>query len=130
MMKVREREIEMKLVREMFRWIFVCLGSGVLTFAVTLFMGMSLPYCVSAGVITLGGVLTTILWRTNRRKQDDWYTVASDVGFLTLIGSGLFFLVGVYFGAGMWMVHGSVGGMIAAFFVMLVGIGGFPKPEE
>lgn len=129
-MKSREREIETRFIWEAFRWVFICLGSGVLTFAATLFMGLGLPYCVSAGVITLGGIMATILWRTNRRRQDDWYEVAADVGILTLIGSVLFFLIGVFFGAGMWVVHGSVGGMIAAFFIMLIGLKAFPKPEE
>lgn len=129
-MKVREREIEMKLVREMFRWIFICLGSGALTFAATLYMGLRLPYSVTSGMFALGGVLVTILWRTNRRKHDDWYDVATDVAVLMFFGSVVVFFVGAYFGAGWWMIHTSVGGMIAAFAVVLVGLKAFPKPEE
>jgi hypothetical protein len=129
-MKVREREIEMKLVREMFRWIFICLGSGAMTFAATLYMGLRLPYSIAAGLATLAGVLATILWRTNRRKRDDWYDVATDVSLLMLVGSVVVFFVGAYFGAGWWMIYASVGGMIAAFAVVLVGLKAFPKPEE
>lgn len=127
-MKVREREIGINLAGNAFRWAFVCLGGGFLAAAVTLFMGMSLPYCIAAGVITLGGVVATTFRKTTRRRHDDWYEVAADVGVLTLVGGVIVFLVSAYFGAGLWMVHGSVGGMIAAFFIMLIGIKGFPKP--
>jgi hypothetical protein len=128
-MKVGEKEIDLKPVWNAFRRVFICLGGGVLATAVTLFMGLRLPYCITAGVITLGGVAATILWKTNRRRYDDWYDVAVDVGFLTLFGSVLLFLVGAFFGAGWWTIHSAFGGMIAAFFIMLVGLKAFPKPE-
>ncbi|MFZ5363878.1 MAG: hypothetical protein ACOZAG_00085 [Patescibacteria group bacterium] len=93
-------------------------------------MGLSLPYCFAAGAVTLGGVLATILWKIGRRRNHDWYDVAADVGFLTFSGSILLFLVGAYLGGVWWMIQGSFGGMIAAFFVILIGLKAFPKPES
>ncbi|MFA5129174.1 MAG: hypothetical protein WC445_04455 [Patescibacteria group bacterium] len=128
-MRAWEKEIDTKLVWIVSRWVFTCLGGGFLAAVVTLFMGMSLPYCVATGVVTLGGVAVTIIWKVSRRRYDDWYRVAWDVGLLTLVGSILLFFIGAYFGGVWWMVHGSVGGMIAAFFIILIGLRAFPGSE-
>lgn len=128
-MRAWEKEIDTRLVWIVSRWVFTCLGGGFLAAVVTLFMGMSLPYCIVTGGATLGGVAATIIWKVSRRRYDDWYRVAWDVGLLTLIGSILLFFIGTYFGGVWWMVHGSVGGMIAAFFIILIGLRAFPEPE-
>lgn len=123
------RELDMKLVGIAFRRTLICLGGGFVAAIVTAYAGMELAYCIAAGVVTLGGVLATIFWKVSRRRNHDWYDVAADVGFLTLFGSVLFFLIGAYFGGVWWMIRGSVGGMIAAFFIILIGIKAFPRSE-
>jgi hypothetical protein len=119
----------MDAARDAVRRAFICLGGSFLAMLVTMCTGLSLPYCIATGIVTLGGVLVTIFWKVGRRRNHDWYDVAADVGFLTLLGSVFVFLVCAYFGCAWWMIQGSLGGMIAAVFIILIGLKAFPRPE-